>query len=77
MVKLYYAALKPGEPTAGLGLYDPSGRCRYYSAGGAFFYDMGTGVAVGSLTPERVRWIEGELKAGRSVPCVSEVIFSR
>jgi hypothetical protein len=38
----HFAPLKPGQPEDGYGLYE-DGICKYYSAGGRWFFEMGTG----------------------------------
>ena len=42
--RLYFAPLKAGKPQEGMGLYEHgTGRCVYYSDGGEWFFESGTG----------------------------------
>ena len=59
---LYFAALKPGLPTSGLGAFAlGSGRCCYYSDGGGCFYEMGSGVAAFVLDADLLAWMVEQL----------------
>ena len=60
--KLYFAALKPGTPTAGLGAFElGSGRCCFYSDGGPCFFEMQSGTAAFVIEAGFLAWMVEQL----------------
>jgi hypothetical protein len=62
----YFAQLKPGYPKEGMGLYDrDTGVCKYYSDGGQWFYEMGTGTATFYIADGKLYSPDGTLKESK------------
>ena len=58
----YFAALKPGAPADGLGAFvTGSGRCCYYSSGGVYFYEVGSGRAAILIEAGLLGWMVEQL----------------